>query len=81
MTRKLFKNQNLFLQAMLTGIFDFYCFMSLSAASILPEGHKMCEKQNRGSIFLHIYQLINMKFDVVLKQFRLNILIPFIEIK
>ena len=46
----------------------------------LDRGHKVSTKQNLlASIFLHTLQLIRMKFKMVLKQFKLNILILFLS--
>ena len=60
--------------AMLIGTFDFYYFIPLSLTLTLYEGRKVSTKQNLfiGYIFSHTFHLIRLKFDVVMKQFKLN---------
>ena len=66
----------LFIPAMLIGTINFYHFIPLSLTLPFAGDHKVSTKQNLlASIFSHIFQLTKMKFDMVLKQFKLNILI------
>ena len=59
---------------MLIGTIDFYHFIPLSL--ILRLGSQGQRKTKLlGLNFLHVFQLIRTKFDMVLKQFNLNILI------
>ena len=61
--------------AMLIGTIDVYHFIPLSVTLALAEGYKGSAKQPLGFIFLHAFQLVWMKFDIVLKHFKSNILI------
>ena len=65
--------QNIFIFVMLIGTIDFYHFMPLSVT--LTGGHKVSAKQNILASFSSTLQLIRVKFDIVLKQFKLNNLI------
>ena len=65
---------NFFVHAMLIGTIDFYHFIPCPLTLTLPGIHKISTKQSIGFIFSHTFQLIRMKFDVVMKQFMLNIL-------
>ena len=72
--------------AMLIGTTDFYHFMPLSLTMTLPGVHKVSAKQKSICfIFSHTFHLIKMKFDVVMTQFKTNILrlflVRFIETK
>ena len=61
--------------AMFVGTIDLCSLKTLSTILTLPESHKFNRKQNQLVVFfLHISQLIRIKFNVVLKQFRMNIL-------
>ena len=58
------------------GTIDFYCFIPLSLTVTLAGRHKVSAKQNLLASFIHtLFKLIRMKFDMVLEQFKLNILI------
>ena len=64
---------NFFIPAMHIGNIDFYHFRPVSLT--LPGGHKVSPKQNLlASFFFHTFQLMRMNFDVVMEQFKLNIL-------
>ena len=65
---------NLFIPTMLVGTIDFYHCIPLSLTLTWPRGHKVSTNQNLGFIFFAHFSLIRMKFDVVMKQFKLNIL-------
>ena len=66
--------------SMLIGTIDFYGHIPLSLTSTLPWGHKVGAKQNllasfSGTFFFFFFlNLIRLKFGVVMKQFKLNIL-------
>ena len=70
---------DLLIPAMLIGAIDFSHFIPLSQTLTLAWGHKVCKAKPLGFIFSHTFQLIRIKFDVVLKQFKLNILIQHFE--
>ena len=60
---------------MFIGTIDFYRFIKLSLTLTLV-GHKASADQHLLSSFVpHTFELIEMMFDTVLKQFKLNILI------
>ena len=64
-----------FISALLIANRNFYHFMSLSVILTLAEGHKVSTKQKPvGFIFPHMFQLNAMKIDLVMKQFKPNIL-------
>ena len=73
-TRILF-NQ-FFVPAMLIGTMRFYYFIQFFTDFDLVWGHNVSVQQNL-FIFSHTFHLISMKFDVVMKQFKLNILTTF----
>ena len=54
---------------------DFCCFMALSVSLTLAGVTKSAQSKPLGFIFSRIFQLINMKFEMMLKQFKLNNLI------
>ena len=62
---------------MLTGITDFYHFTPLVVTLTLAGGDKFRRKGDLVASFSSAFQLIRMKISVVLKQFKLNILILF----
>ena len=69
---------NFFVPAMLLGTIDFYHFIPLSLVPFytafsltLPGGHMV---SRCCLLFSHTFHLIRMKFDVVMMQFKLNIL-------
>ena len=63
---------NVFIPAMLIGTIDFYHFMPFTLTLTLPWGQAQHEAKSIGFIFSHTFHLIRMKFDVVLKQFKMN---------
>ena len=64
---------NDFQPAMIIGTIDLYYFIPLSLTLTLARGHKISAKHKpHGFIFSHTFQLIRMKSDMVLKQFKLN---------
>ena len=64
-----------FTPAMHIGSIDFNHFVPLSLTLTFPGGHKVSGKQKHlVFIFMQSFQLIRMKFDIALKQFKLNIL-------
>ena len=73
-TRKLF-SQNVSILAKLIDTINFYHLIPLSVTLALAASHKVSAKQNLVASFSCIrFQLIRLKFGVVLKQFKLNIL-------
>ena len=64
---------------MFIGTIDFYHFIPLLLTLNLAGVHKISWKQNLLASFSRTLQLIRMKFDLVLKQFKLNILIPLLS--
>ena len=63
-----------FISAMIIGTIDFHHLIPLSMTLAFLGGHKVSSKQNRlAFIFSHAFQLIRMKFDMVLKQLQLYI--------
>ena len=65
---------NLFIPAMLLGAIDFYHCMLLSLTLTLPGGHKVSTKPKPAVfVFSHTFHFIRMKFNLVVKQFKLNI--------
>ena len=62
--------QFFFIPAILIGTIDFYHFMSFSLTLTLLGGRKA---KPIGFIFSNTFRLIRVKFDVVMKQFKLNI--------
>ena len=68
---------NSFIPAMLICRIDFYHFIPLSLTLTFPGRHKGHNAKPIGFIFLHTFQLIRIIFDMVLKLFKLNILILF----
>ena len=75
-TYKLF-NQFLFIPAMLIDTIDFYHFILLPLTLTLAGGHKISAKQNLWAWFSCTFKLIRMKFNMVLKQLKLNTLMFF----
>ena len=71
-TRRLL-NLIFFLPAILIGTIDFFHCTPLSQTLTLG-GHRISTKQNPLACFFHTFHLIRMKFDVVMKQFKLNML-------
>ena len=70
---------NLLIPVVFIGNVDFYHFVLLSLTLILPGGHKVSAKQNMlasfsPTFFFFFFYLIRMKFDLVIKQFKLNTL-------
>ena len=63
---------------MLIGTIDFYHFMLFSLILILPGDHKVKSKPLH-FIISHTFQLIGVEFDLILRQFKLNILIPLLS--
>ena len=64
-----------FIPAMLIGTIDFYHFIPLSVTLIMAEVHKVSSKQDLLALFTHtFFQQNGMKFGMVMKQFKLNIL-------
>ena len=69
--------QQFFISAMLIGTIDLYHFIRLSLTLTMPGGHKVSASQNLlAFIFSHTFHLIRMEFDIVMKQFKCNILRP-----
>ena len=67
---------NFFIPAVLIGTIDFYHFYTTLADLHLALGSQgQCKAKHLGFIFSHCFKLIGTIFDVVLKQFKLNILI------
>ena len=65
----------LFIPTMLISTIDFYHFMPLSLTLTLAGGSQGQRKvKPRGFTFSHAIPLHRMKFDIVLKQFKVNIL-------
>ena len=65
-----------FISAMIIGTIDFHHLIPPSMTLTFLEGYKVNSKQNcLAFIVLHAFQLIRMKFDTVLKQLQLYILI------
>ena len=65
---------------MLISTVDFYHFIPLSVTLTLADGSQAQHKPELvGFIFLHIFQLIRMQLDVMLKQFMLKILIMLLD--
>ena len=62
---------NFCISSMLIGTIDFFHLILHSVTLAMPWGHKVSIKQN---LFSHTFHLIRMKFDVVMKHFKLNIL-------
>ena len=68
--------QNSLLPAMFVSTIDFNHFIPLPVTLTLDSGSQDQHKPKPVAfIFLHTFLLIKMKFDMVLKQFKLNILI------
>ena len=65
-----------FTPAMLIGTIDLYHFIPLLLTLALPG---QCKAKPLGFIFSHTFHLIRMKFDLLLKQFKLNIQILFLS--
>ena len=64
-----------FIPAMLVGNIDFCLFISLSLTFTAFGDHKVIAKQNLLVSFSHtFFHVIRMKFDVVIGQFKENIL-------
>ena len=60
---------------MLIGAIDFNYFILLSVTLTLLEGHKVSRDQNRlGSFSDTVVNMITMKYDMVLEQFKLNLI-------
>ena len=59
---------------MFIGTYGFYHFIPLSVTLTLAGGHKVSTKQNLLASFSYTSQLNGIKFGVVMKQFKLNIL-------
>ena len=57
------------------GTIDLYHFLTLSVILTVVEGHKVSKKQKQTDLFSCTFHLIKMKFDQVLKQFKLTFLI------
>ena len=66
---------NLFIPVMLIGTIDFYYFIPLTDLDLAWVSQDQCKAKPLGFIFSYTFQLIRMKFIIVLKQFKLNILI------
>ena len=64
---------NVFMPAMLRGTIDFYDFVPLSMTWVLPGGHMISAKETLLASFSRTFHLSRMKFDVVMKQLKLNI--------
>ena len=72
--RKVFNH--CFIPAVLIGAIDFCHYILLPLTLILIGGHKVSARLNPlGFIFCHTFQLVRMKFNVVLKQIKLRILV------
>ena len=54
---------------------DFYHLMPLSMTLTVPGSHKVSAEQNLLASFCHTFQLIRIEFDMVMKQFKLKIVI------
>ena len=61
--------------AMLGDSIDFYHFVPLSVALTLARGCGVNRRQNLLASFSRLFQLVRIKFDVVMRQFKLIILI------
>ena len=73
-------SNKLFLPAMLIDTIHFYHFIPISVTCTLAGDHKVSAKQTLWAT-LHTFEVIRMKCNVVIKQFKLNILtVPFSEI-
>ena len=73
-TCKLF-DQVFFLTAMPISTISFYHFILLSLTLTLPfSSQGQCKAEPIGFIFSHTFHLSRVKFDVVMKPFKLNIL-------
>ena len=82
---------NCFTPASLIGIIDFYRFKPLALTLTLPGRGRgqgrgggggsqgQCKAKPLGFIFSYTFQLIWMKFNLLLKQFKLNIAILFLS--
>ena len=64
---------NFFIPAVLKSTTDFYHFVLLSLTLTVPGGLKVSAKQGLLASFSHFY-VIKTKFNVVIKQFKVNIL-------
>ena len=61
---------------MLIGTIDFYRLIPHSVTLTLAKDHKVSAKQHPfASFFMHTFLLIRVKLNVVLKQFKLKILV------
>ena len=66
---------NYIVPAMLIGTINFYHFILFSLTLTMPGGSQGQRKVKlTGFIFSHTIHLIRMKFDIVIKQLKLNIL-------
>ena len=72
-THKLF-NQIFFIPAMLVGAIDFDDFVPFTDLDLAWGSHGQHRAKPSGFIFSHTFHLIRIEFDVVVKQFKLNIL-------
>ena len=70
---------NFVIPAILVGTIDFYHGIPLLLTLTLPGGHKDSAKQDILASFSRTLLLIRMKFDVVMKQFKLNTLRLFLS--
>ena len=72
--------QNFVRLAMHMGTTDFYYFIPLSKTYTLAEGHKISTKTKLTDFtFSHTFRLVRMKFTMVQKQLKLNILVLFLS--
>ena len=66
----------MFIHAMPVGTSDFYhYYTTFTDLDITLGSQGLCKAKPVGFFFLHTFKLIEMKFDIVLKQFKLNIMI------
>ena len=69
------KNEALFKPSNRKNGYWSWTFYTTSLTYAFFESYKVSERRTLGFIFSHGVQIIRMKFEVVLKQFKLNILI------
>ena len=70
---------NFFIHAMPIGTIDFCCLIALSPALTLAGDYLVSAKQTSWLHFLTHFSTIRMKFYMVLKQFKFNIMILFLN--